>query len=67
LAIVVNVGAGCGGRGSVGHETESQGGLPVSDDSMRTNGAEAYGKTKWSWHPLLVSSRRSFHRPNRVR
>jgi len=41
LAIVVNVGAGCGGRGSVGHELKSQGGLPVSDHSMQTNGAEA--------------------------
>ena len=58
MAIVVNVGAGCGGRGSVGHEMESQGGFPVSDHSMRTNGAEACGKTVWSWHPLLVSSRR---------
>jgi len=60
LAIVVNVGTGCGGRGSVGHEMESQGGSPVSDDSMRTNGAEAYSKTAWSWHPLLVSSLRKF-------
>jgi len=67
LAIVVNVGAGCGGRGSVGHETESQGGFPVSDDVTQTNGAEAYSKTAWSWHPLLVSSRRSFDRPDRVR
>jgi len=39
----------------------------VSDDSMRTNGAEAYSKTAWSWHPLLVSSRRSFGWPDRVR
>jgi len=46
---------------------ESQGGSPVSDDITRTNGACAYGKTVWSWHPLLVSSRRSFGRPNRVR
>jgi hypothetical protein len=27
LAIVTNVGAGCGGRGSVGRATESQGGF----------------------------------------
>jgi len=39
----------------------------VSDDSMQTTDAEAYGKTVWSWHPLLVSSRRSFGWPNRVR
>jgi hypothetical protein len=31
LAIVTNVGMGCGGRGSVERETESQGGFPVSD------------------------------------
>ena len=35
-------------------------GFPVSDDVTRTNGACAYDKTVWSWHPLLVSSRRSF-------
>jgi len=29
--IVTNVGMGCGGRGSVERETESQGGFPVSD------------------------------------
>ena len=32
-----------------------------------TNGADAYGKTVWSWHPLLVSSRRRRCRPNRAR
>jgi hypothetical protein len=32
----------------------------------QTNGAEAYGKTVWSWHPLLVSSRRRFCEPDRV-
>src|ERR1700742_3753138 len=42
LAIVTNVGAGCGGRGSGGRATGSQGGLlSVSDDPARkTNGAE---------------------------
>jgi hypothetical protein len=30
LAIVTNVGTGCGGRGSVEHEAELQGGFPVS-------------------------------------
>ena len=58
--------AGCGGRGSVGHELKSQGGSPVSDDGMQTNGAEAYGKTVWSWHPLLVSSCRWRHRSDRI-
>ena len=47
---------------------ESQGGFrPVSDRGAQTNGAEAYGKTVWSWHPLLVSSWRRFCEPNRVR
>ena len=36
----------------------SQGGFPVSDQGALTNSAFAYGKTVWSWHPLLVSSRR---------
>ena len=31
IMIVTNVGMGCGGRGSVERETESQGGFPVSD------------------------------------
>jgi hypothetical protein len=48
---------------------DSQGRLrPVSEQPARqTNGADAYGKTVWSWHPLLVSSRRRFFEPNRVR
>jgi len=45
----------------------SQGGFPVSDYSAQTNDVAAYGKTVWSWHPLLVSSRRRFCEPNRVR
>jgi hypothetical protein len=46
----------------------SQGGLrSVSEQTARqTNDAEAYGKTVWSWHPLLVSSRRRCCEPNRV-
>jgi hypothetical protein len=36
-------------------------------NGARTNGAEAYGKTVWSWHPLLVSSGRRFRQPNRAR
>jgi hypothetical protein len=40
LAIVTNVGTGCGGRGSVGREVWSQGGLSVSDRrARRTNDA----------------------------
>jgi len=40
----------------------------VSDQAARkTNGAEADGKAVWSWHPLLVSSRRRFCEPDRVR
>jgi hypothetical protein len=37
LAIVVNVGAGCGGRGSFGHTV-----------CVRTNGAIADGEAVWS-------------------
>ena len=40
----------------------------VSDQPARqTNGAEAYGKTVWSWHPLLVSSRRRCCESSRAR
>jgi hypothetical protein len=40
----------------------------VSEQPARqTNGADAYGKTVWSWHPLLVSNRRRCCEPNRVR
>ena len=39
LAIVTNVGAGCGGRGSVGRERCSQGGSSVSGRIAQTDGA----------------------------
>ncbi len=42
--------------------------ISVSDEPARwTNGAEADGKTVWSWHPLLMLSLRRLSRPNRVR
>jgi hypothetical protein len=57
IMIVADVGMGCGGRGSVARKTESQGGSSRERVQMRkTNNAAAYGKTVWSWHPLLVSS-----------
>jgi hypothetical protein len=57
LAIVTNVGTGCGGRGSVACAIRSQGGsFRERSAAHKTNNAEAYGKTVWSWHPLLVSS-----------
>ena len=66
LAIVTNVGTGCGGRGSVGRAC-FRGAVSVSDyATRRTNDANVYGKTVWSWHPLLVSSWRRFFKPNRV-
>jgi hypothetical protein len=34
--------------------------------ARKTSGAEADGKAVWSWHPLLVSSRRRFCEPDRV-
>ena len=60
LAIVTNVGVGCGGRrqrrrdGIAGRVKACE---RVSR-ARKTNGAEADGKSVWSWHPLLVSSRR---------
>jgi len=35
--------------------------------AAQTTGEDAYGKTMWSWHPLLVSSWRWRNRPDRVR
>jgi hypothetical protein len=35
--------------------------------ARKTNGACAYGEGVWSWHPLLVSSRRRCCESNRVR
>jgi hypothetical protein len=67
IAIVTDVGIGCGGRGSVGRANMVAGRvLPVSDQSAQTNGAIAYGEVVWSWHPLLMSSLRRQDRPNRV-
>jgi hypothetical protein len=44
----------------------SQGGLRlVSDNGAQTIDVAAYGKAVWSWHPLLVSSRR--RHPSHVR
>jgi hypothetical protein len=79
LAIVTNVGAGCGGRGSVGCGTRLQGGLPVSNrhharrttpkpgEAFWRRRVAVYGKTVWSWHPLLVLNRRRCCEPNRAR
>jgi hypothetical protein len=68
LAIVTNVGMGCGGRGSVGRAMGSQGGFfeSVSDQQhaderrlLRT--AKSCGPDA----PTLASSSRRFYRPNR--
>jgi hypothetical protein len=51
LAIVTNVGTGCGGRGGVVRAMGWQGGFfgLVSDPwDVRTSGAEAYGEVVWS-------------------
>ena len=55
---------GCGGRGSVGAQMESQGGInSVSEPGALTDGAEADGEVVWSWHPLLVLNLRRFVNP----
>ena len=47
--IVTKRGMGCGGRGSVGAQLQSQGEMNlVSGCGAQTNGAEAYGKSVWS-------------------
>src|SRR6185436_8887638 len=68
LAIVTNVGTGRGGRGSVGRVVVFAGRALVRERTRaaQTNGADAYGKAVWSWHPLLVSSWRWFAKPDRA-
>src|SRR5438309_12055721 len=54
-------GVGCGGRGSVGRCQGMAGRVDTAREltnGTQTNGANAYGKAVWSWHPLLVSSQR---------
>ncbi len=65
IRIVRHVGVRCGGRGSVerGRDRRADFGLVSGRPARQTNGADAYGKTVWFRHPLLVSSRRRFSRP----
>jgi hypothetical protein len=50
-------GTGCGGREGVGAQVIAGRSQLVSDRAARrTNGTDAYGKTVWSRHPLLVPS-----------
>jgi hypothetical protein len=43
------LGSGCDGRGSVGAQSSSQGGVtPVSEYGAQTNGADADGEIVWS-------------------
>jgi hypothetical protein len=60
-------GMGCGGRGSVGAQSDRGAGFACERcTARRTNGAVAYGKTVWSRHPLLVPSCRWLMRSNRI-
>jgi hypothetical protein len=65
IAIVTEVGMGCGGRSSVGRARRI---LRVRERSggAQTNDVAADGKAVWSWHPLLVSSRRRSCGPDRA-
>jgi hypothetical protein len=68
IAIVTNARRDAVDAAASGVQMGSQGGLlPVSDDPARGRTAiVADGEVVWSWHPLLVSSRRSFGRPDRA-
>jgi hypothetical protein len=68
IAIVTDVGTGCGGRGSVARATWLQGGFNSVSNERRARRAtqRADGEVVWSWHPLLMSSRRRFCEPNRA-
>ena len=69
LAIVTNVGTGCGGRSGVVRAMGWQGGLRARERSqdVLTSGAEAYGEVVWSWR--LNGWRQVFGgcRPDRAR
>jgi hypothetical protein len=70
LAIVTNVGVGCGGRGSVGRAIGVAGRLFIEfvseQPARKTDGADAYGEGVWFRHPLLMSSQRRLSRRNRA-
>ena len=67
IAIVTNVGPGCGGRESAGRAMRIAGRISRERSLARKmTGAVADGKTVWSWHPWLVSSRRRFAKLNRA-
>jgi hypothetical protein len=59
-------GEGCGGRGSVGCANVRRAVFRERAMARRTNDADAYGKTVWSRHPLLVPSCRWRDRSNRI-
>jgi hypothetical protein len=68
LAIVTNVGRDAVDAAAQAARNWSQGGLrPVSGQDRAGRAAQlADGKTVWSWHPLLVSSRRRLSEPDRA-
>ena len=67
IMIVTKRGRGCGGRGSVGAQGDRRArSTRERFTARRTNDADAYGKTVWFRHPLLVSSCRWLMRSNRI-
>jgi hypothetical protein len=57
---------------ALGAQVNCRAGFGLSQTRERSNGAQtndvaAYGEVVWFRHPLLVSSRRRFCEPNRVR
>jgi hypothetical protein len=69
LAIVTNVGRVAVDARASGAQMRLQGEMNLVSDMRRVNDPRffAYGKTVWSWHPLLMSSQRRFFELNRVR
>jgi hypothetical protein len=72
LAIVIDAGSDAVDAAALGAQVNCRAGSGLSQIRERSNGAQtndaaAYGQAVWFWHPLLVSSRRRFCGPNRVR
>jgi hypothetical protein len=69
IAIVTDAGLDAVDARALGRQSQSQGEMNLVSEMRRARRTTlfAYGKTVWSWHPLLMLSQRRFYEPDRVR